>query len=145
LPGVKRSEAQYLPGLDEVRNAVAELASDQPLRLVVLFGSMARGDAGARDVDLGLLAEGRLDLVDLTNRLTRRLGCQNVDLADLGRADPLLMALVARDGLVLHEGRPGEFARFASLAARRFADTAKFRDAERQYIADFIRETAVAE
>jgi hypothetical protein len=59
---------------------------------------------------------------------------------DLGRADPILLALVAREGVPLFEKDPGEFARFASLAARRFADTKKFRDAQ----ADALREiTAV--
>ena len=35
--------------------------------------------------------------------------------------------VAAREGRVLYEARPGEFAQFASLAARRYADTAPFR------------------
>ncbi|CAN5757524.1 hypothetical protein BH23GEM10_BH23GEM10_12160 [soil metagenome] len=135
-------DSQSVPGLAPVRRAVAELTEEQPLRLVVLFGSVARADTRPRDVDIALLGDEALDLVALTNRLTRRLGSQRVDLVDLRTADPLLMALIARDGIVLHESAPGEFDRFASLAARRFADTAKFRADEREYIADFIRETS---
>lgn len=134
--------SQPVPGLEPVRRAIVELVAEQPLRLAVLFGSMARGEPRPRDVDIALLGDGALDLIALTNVLTRRLRTQNVDLVDLRTADPLLMALVARDGLVLHEREPGEFDRFASLASRRFADTAKFREAEREYIADFIRETS---
>ncbi len=48
------------------------------------------GAARAEDLDIGILARGRLDTVDATNRLTRAL-----------------------------------------LAARRFADTRKFRETER--------------
>jgi hypothetical protein len=61
-----------------------------------------------------------------------------VDVCDLRRADPLLMALVARDGVVLYEATPHEFDRFASLAARRYADTRKFREMERQEILDIL-------
>ncbi len=80
-----------------------------------------------------------LDTVALTNRFIRTLGVQNVDVADLGRADPLLLMLVARDGVPLFEAAPSEFARFASLAARRYADTRKFRDLEPRQLEDFAR------
>jgi predicted nucleotidyltransferase len=116
----------------------------QPLRLAVLFGSAARGDRTPRDVDIALLGDEALDLIALTNALTRRLRSQDVDLVDLRRADPLLQALIARDGVVLHEREPHEFDRFVSLAMRRFADTDKFRAAEREYIEAFIRETTPA-
>jgi hypothetical protein len=85
-----------------------------------------------------------VDVVALTNRLIALLGVQAVDLVDLRRADALLLALVARDGVALDEGAPGAFARFASLAARRFADTRKFRAAEHEQIAEFVRGTAGA-
>ncbi len=65
-----------------------------------------------------------------TNTLTRQLGTQAVDVTDLRRADPVLLALVARDGVPLYEAEPGEFSRFVSVAMRRFADTRKFRDAQ---------------
>lgn len=44
------------------------------------------------------------------------------------RASPLLLALVARDGVPLYEARHGAFAGFYSLAIRRFADTRRFRE-----------------
>lgn len=106
--------------------------------LVVLFGSAVRDPAGARDLDVGFLAPEPLDTVALTNRLARALGTQAVDVADLGRADPLLLMLAARDGVPLYEAWAGAFARFASLAVRRFADTRKFREMERREIDDFL-------
>jgi predicted nucleotidyltransferase len=125
------------PALDTVRRVVAEVAREAGYRLVVLFGSAARGEP-AEDLDLGILARGPLDAVAATNRLTPALGTQAVDVADLGRADPLLLMLVARDGVPLYEASPGEFARFASLAARRFFDTRKFREVEREMIGEFV-------
>jgi hypothetical protein len=40
---------------------------------------------------------------------------------------------------VLYEARPGEFAQFATLAARRYADTGKFRRLEHE---DMLRRLA---
>jgi predicted nucleotidyltransferase len=122
---------------DQLRHAAAQVAADLGCRLVVLFGSAARG-AVAEDLDIGILGDALLDTVDATNRFIRALGVQAVDVADLRRADPLLLMLAARDGIPLHERERGEFARFASLAARRYADTRKFRDAERHELRDFI-------
>lgn len=124
--------------VDAIRLAAGQAGREAGYRLVVLFGSAARGEARAEDLDIGILARGRLDTVDATNRLTRALGLQEVDVADLGRADPLLAALVARDGLALYEAEAGEFTRFASLAARRFADTRKFRETERAELREFV-------
>ena len=121
-----------------IRVAAAELGRQIDARLIVLFGSAARGDRVHHDIDLAILPRERLDLVDLTNRFTRRLGTQHIDLVDLGRADPLLLMFVAQEGVPLYEAEPGQFARFVSLAARRFADTRKFRAGERREIQDFL-------
>jgi predicted nucleotidyltransferase len=125
--------------LDQLRDAAAAVAREIGARLVLLFGSAARAEARRpEDLDIAILAAGPLDTVDVTNRLIRRLGIQEVDVVDLRRADPLLLALVARDGVLLYEAAPGELARFASLAARRYADTRKFRESERREIRDFL-------
>lgn len=131
---------------ERLREAARHVAQERDLDLVVLFGSAARhGLAHAADLDLGVIGRGPVDLVALTSRLVELLGVQAIDLVDLRLADALLLALAARDGVVLHEGVPGAFASFASLAARRFADTRKFRDAEREEIADFVRQTTARE
>ena len=114
----------------ELREAAARLARSFDAHLVVLFGSAARGEDAAEDIDIGILGSGPVDVVAVTNELTQGLQTQDVDVTDLSRADPILLALVAREGVPLFENEPGQFARFASLAARRFADTKKFRDAQ---------------
>lgn len=122
--------------LERLRAAAVRVGQEIGCRLVVLFGSAVQEGAPAEDLDLGVLGSGALDSVAVTNRLIRELGVQEVDIADLSRADPLLLALVARQGTPLYEAQPGEFARFASLAVRRYADTRKFREVERQEIHD---------
>lgn len=136
------SEVRGVPVTDDALRAAAEaVGRSAGLTLVLLFGSAARdGPARARDLDLGVLARGPADVVALTNAFTRALGVQAVDVTDLRRADALLLALAARDGVALFEGEPSAHARFASLAVRRFFDTQKFRDAERDYIRAFIAE-----
>lgn len=124
--------------VETIREAATEIGRQIDARLVVLYGSAARAEPEQGDIDLGILPRGELDLVDVTNRLTRRLGTQDIDLVDLRRADPLLLMFVAREGLPLYEAEPGEFARLVSLAARRYADTRKFRETERQEILDFL-------
>jgi len=128
-----------IPSIEQLRRAAASAGRESGCRLLVLFGSAARQDTQTpQDVDLAVLADDTIDLVELTNRLIRALGFQAVDIADLSHADPLLMMLVARDGVPLYERSPGEFDRFASLAVRRYADTRKFRAMEAREIRDFI-------
>lgn len=124
---------------DQLQEAVTTVCVEIGARLALLFGSAARQEErAAEDLDIGILAGEPFDTVDVTNRLIRRLSIQHVDVVDLSRADPLLLALAARDGVLLYEASPGELARFVSLASRRYADTRKFREAEREEVRDFL-------
>jgi hypothetical protein len=108
----------------------------------VLFGSLARGDRKPQDVDIAVAGRGLLDRLKLTNDLIQALHYQHIDLCDLTIANPVLLMLIAREGIPLYEQTPGEFDRFCSLAMRRFADTKKFRDVERARIRDFLERRA---
>ena len=125
-----------LPSIDDLREIAARLGQESGYRLLVLFGSAARGAAAPEDLDVAVLGDAATDTVALTNELIRRTGTQQIDIADLRHADPLLMMLVARDGVPLYEREPGEFSRFASLAVRRYADTRKFREMEAREVRD---------
>ena len=116
----------------DLQRAAREVAAEIGARLIVLFGSAARGGTRApEDLDIGVLGSAPIDSVAVTNRFMQLLHLSEIDIADLRRADPVLLMLVARDGVPLHEAQPGEMMRFQSLAIRRFADTKKFRDSER--------------
>ena len=88
------------------------------IRLAVLFGSVARGEATARgDVDLGVLLEDEAvdalwDIEIATGSAVRR----PVDLIDLDRAPPLLRFQIARDGIALVERDTGAWTRFKTRA-----------------------------
>lgn len=127
-----------LPDHEALVQVATSVAEEHGLRLVVLFGSTARGQEEARDLDLAVRGDGTVDTVHLTNAFVGRLGYQDVDVVDLVRADPVLWVMAAREGTALFEREPGEFARFHSLAHRRFWDTRKFREAERDRLRDFV-------
>lgn len=126
------------PSIERIRPAAQRLGAEIGARLIVVFGSAARHHPSPGDLDVGILTDQPLDAVAVTNRLIQALGVQAIDVTDLRRADPLLLALVARDGIPVYEAGAGAFATFVSLAARRFADTRKFRDAERREVRAFI-------
>ncbi len=100
---------------DQLRETLTAFPS---IRLAVLFGSVARGEAKARsDVDLGVLLEG--DAVDgLWDIQVAASGAlrRTVDLIDLRRAPPLLRFEITRDGIPLVERQPGAWTRFKTHA-----------------------------
>jgi hypothetical protein len=126
------------PSLERIRAAARRLGGEIGARLILVFGSTARRHPAPADLDIGILSDRPLDAVAATNSLIRALGVQAIDVTDLRRADPLVLALAVRDGIPVYQAAPGAFAAFASLAARRFADTRKFRDAERRELDAFI-------
>lgn len=105
------------------------------MRLAILFGSRARGDARAdSDWDVGVI--GASDREALQARLSAILGA-DVDLVDLRRASPLLCDRAMREGRVLFDADGSEYARFASLTLRRYADTEKLRRAQAESLREF--------
>jgi predicted nucleotidyltransferase len=112
--------------------------------LVVLVGSQASGKAHpGSDVDMGILADELLDTVQVTGELIRLTHLNNVDVVDLRRANPLLAREVVRQGTVLYERDLGTYARFVSLAVRRYADTRKLREAQKQVVNQFLQTRGV--
>ena len=93
---------------------LGEIAKRQRgLRLLVLFGSRARGEATARsDWDLGYLGETSFDREGLLADVVAAAGTEAIDLVDLDRAGGLVRFRAARDAVVLFEAGDGTFARF---------------------------------
>jgi hypothetical protein len=103
----------------------------------------ARARAGS-DVDLGVQCDGAADLDALYVVIAERLATERVDLVDLRRAGPLLAFEVARTGRLLFERAPGTYREFQSLAARRYADTEKFRRHQRHALYAFLEREGLA-
>ena len=114
--------------------AIRGVARQHPgLRLLVLYGSRARGEAHAgSDWDFGFLGDG-VDAGSLAADLVGVVGSERVDLVDLGRAGALLAFHVARDGLVLHASPADAFQAFQLSATHHWlemADTVRTAHAE---------------
>jgi len=108
--------------MDTLREAARATAG---LELFLLFGSRARGDAGAAsDWDFGYLATADFDMAAFLATIVEVVGTDRVDLADLRRAGGLLRYRAARDGQPIHEARPGIADRFCLEAVQFWCDAA---------------------
>jgi predicted nucleotidyltransferase len=92
--------------VDRLRSRISSLPS---VRLAVLFGSTARGEARPRsDVDLGVLLDP--DTPVLRREVEAALGSaaeREVDVIFLADAPPLLRFEISRDGVLLFEKEEG--------------------------------------
>ena len=108
-PGLRQlelaaDEDAYLRKNWDTISALAEaLRTERNVRLAVLFGSLARGQAG-KDSDVDVLVsvteERPMYVSHLATRLTRALG-RDVDVLSLTQVrthDPALLAVILRDG-----------------------------------------------
>ncbi|MBI1947999.1 MAG: nucleotidyltransferase domain-containing protein [Deltaproteobacteria bacterium] len=105
--------------------SLQQLARGYPdARLIVLFGSVARGAAHpGSDVDVAVAGLPFWQALDLGARLGAQLG-REPHVVELERASDWLRFLVARDGVLLHQGEPHAWARFQAEAALRWFDLA---------------------
>ena len=114
------------------------IARQFDLRLIVLFGSVARGSAnGESDVDLGVLASSTLSenaRLKLWSELSS-LFSVDVDLTILNHANPIVAYRVACEGKILFENAPSDWEIWKSYMVRHYWDTAKFRDGLNNYLA----------
>lgn len=115
-----------MPIEPDIEALQAVLRRGPPLRLAVLFGSGARGELRPdSDLDVGIVPEDP-DLpqaaeLDLQLELRAAAG-RPVDIVRLDNASTLLRGQAARDALLLHEGRRGEFLAFRVRATVEYLD-----------------------
>jgi predicted nucleotidyltransferase len=128
-------------------NQLAGIASANQLRLIVLFGSAARGVMhGESDIDLGVLVEKKLTTsrrIALWSQLSR-LFSQDVDLSVLNHIDPAVAFQIASEGVVLFEDEPDTWENWKSYAIRQYWDTEKFRTDLKKYVAERAEEMRYA-
>ena len=121
-----------------------EWCRTQPIRLCVLFGSQATGQARLNsDVDLAVWSFEPLStpirlrwLRELETLLTREVSLILVS-ADL---DPVLGFEIARDGHLIFEREPGLWAHHRAQLWHAYHDSLPFRRAARQRLRQFAEE-----
>lgn len=106
---------QQLQELERIRKKYS-------LRLIIAFGSRVKGLLHANsDLDLGILFDHGRYRLDVLAELQRLLPDYEVDIANLSRADPLLLNEINKNCQLL-AGDPEEFQEFRIYAFRRYQD-----------------------
>lgn len=122
--------------IDEIRKRLgAVLSHHAEVELAVLFGSRARNAARSRsDVDLAVVG-GSIDALGLAAELSDAAGAP-VDIVNISMDPPIVLLLaVLRDGIKIHEGRPGVFGRFLSHSLMDLeTDLPSFRHMQRAFV-----------
>lgn len=126
--------------VSELTQKLRPFFEQQGVRLAILFGSTVSGKTHSKsDLDLAILAGGPLDTVMVTAELIHLLHLNQIDVVDLRQANPLLAREIVRQGILLYEQNPGGFAQFISLTIRRYIDTEKLREAQREVVERFLQ------
>lgn len=145
------------PAIEELRKLSLQLPEKIPyLKILVLFGSRATGKTNVNsDWDFAALYDEELRKssckdkafawfqVPLLIGQVFDLNSDKIDVVELNHCTPLLGYQVARDGKLLYEKQPGNFINFQRQAWKIYADTAKFRKAQRQSIELWLQKWGV--
>lgn len=128
-------------GLARLRAAAASGELDQlcirhRVRVLTVFGSAARGEQAARDLDVGVLFEPgtRVDYPSIIGDLQELTGA-DVDLVRLDGAAALIRERALVGSVALHESEVGAWSRAATAAALERMDTAWMRRSSLELLA----------
>lgn len=141
---------------DSLKTASPTLASTHPnLKLLVLFGSRARGEADpSSDWDFAFLSEPDRSIErkpfwlpgsDLLDTLCKLLQVSEeaIDLVDLSTCSEIIAHFVARDGQVIYEKTSGEFAQFQQNALKTDAELKEYRHSQREKVLQTLQRWGV--
>jgi len=146
------------PTLEELKALSPKLLEKIPyLKMLVLFGSRARGDTHANsDWDFAALYDEKLreesckdsgfawfEVPGVIGQVFR-LNSDEIDVVELHRSSPLIAHFVARDGKLLYEKEPGEFNNFKQKALMNDVEMQELRLNLRQSIDEFLKERGLA-
>jgi predicted nucleotidyltransferase len=115
--------------------ALDDFCVEHGIRLLVVFGSVLDEERRPRDLDLAVLLAPGADLVGVTSGLISLLGCDAVDVLDLGRAE-LVARAAALEGEPLFEDRPGLYAQLQMATLPLAAETAWIRRLQLEQLAE---------
>lgn len=109
--------------LDELADRLRDDIVTADVRLLILYGSRARGDAGSEsDWDFAYLGDQTVDIVELSLAITGLLETDRVDVVDLAKAGAVLRYHAARDGVALIQRDPDAFLEFRLEASLFWCD-----------------------
>jgi uncharacterized protein len=139
--------------INDIRSALPKILEQIPYcKLLVLFGSRARGDHDdGSDWDIAVLYDeeqrqefekGGWDWLRGWSIIQRELDLPDdgIDVVDLGKCSNILGHAIARDGKLLYEREPGEFERFKQRALMSQDELKAFRQEKRAEVRAVLKE-----
>ncbi len=93
--------------------------------LLTVFGSAGRGEPDPHDLDIGVLTEhgAEFDLFGFVTDVIELVGLEQIDVAHLNAAGPLLRERALVGSSILYESEPGTWARASTAAVMQRMDT----------------------
>ncbi len=114
--------------IENLKKEAAEIARRHDLRLAVLYGSVASGQAGPEsDIDIAVLGQKPVSfqqLIDLNNDFMNLFPGREIDVKFLHRANPLFRHQVMKNAVLLY-GRKRDFDSFKIHAFRDYCESGK--------------------
>ncbi len=130
-------------GLARLRAAAAAgvldaLCSRHGIRILTVFGSAARQEPGARDLDVGVMTERGLplDALALIDDLVELTAVDTIDLAHLNRGGPLIRERALVDCVPLFESVEGAYAAAQTAAIGQRIETDAMRRLDLELLAE---------
>ena len=128
---------------EKLKERVAKLSQKYWLRLVLLFGSQAKGEARKNsDIVIAILAEKRFPeevMIYLNFEFTNILPIDKVDLVDIHGAPPLLMKQIFDSAKIIYQKTPDEYPKFLIYAMRLYKEAKPLFDLRRERINSIIQ------
>ncbi len=126
-----------MPSVEKIKEAAAGIGERHGLRLVVLYGSVAKG--GARedsDVDIAVLGKSVLEfkeIIEIIDEFAAALQINEIDVKSLHHADPLFRQQVMESGILLY-GEELDFAKFKIFAFRDYVESKSLFDLKEKLV-----------
>lgn len=118
--------------LREKQEEIAKIAKNYDLDMVVLFGSQATGRTHPKsDIDIGYTSQMRLELdtrFKIETEISVLLHRGDIEFVDLRRISPVMKQIIADEGILLYEIRPGTFEAFCMYAFKLYVETKPLRE-----------------
>ncbi|MGB3262998.1 MAG: nucleotidyltransferase domain-containing protein [Microcoleus sp.] len=148
---------QISPTLPELQEIASQLPDRIPyLKMLILFGSRARGDTHAKsDWDFAALYDEQLREASCSDRGFAwfevpgilsdifSINSDEIDVVELNRCSRLIAHFIARDGILLYEKDPVEFEKFIKNHLMSDVELQETESQLRQNINNFLEEWGV--